>query len=244
MIISHPSNVFDINKYKVRKILERMERIQDGDEEEKEEEQWQRQGGQQQEKQKYSLGTTDSYIGDVKTIITTTSAIGAIISNNNNQKNKKSKKENGEGVDETEVEEDSPTILLSIGSYRVIKKDDRLVLKVRDRKKWHDLSYIRDWRKDILERYFKLNKSYSSMFATENLPAYSIDNGVDWDKIVKILVTFEAVNSAMDYRDAINLLDTLNRMEYGEIHFWASKFLNDKVKARRAFRILYSRRCV
>ncbi|MEM4399931.1 MAG: hypothetical protein QW776_02140 [Candidatus Nitrosocaldus sp.] len=135
--------------------------------------------------------------------------------------------------DQKKKNKKSITTLISIGNYKIVRDKDKSALKIHG-KKWYTLSYAKHWRKDIIENYLKLNKKL--------LMRNAYNNEVDWFVIARVLVAFEAVNSARDYKNAIHLLDALNNMEYGDVYFWASQFISVKGRARRAFRILYSKR--
>lgn len=131
--------------------------------------------------------------------------------------------------------------LISIGCYKIAegksKGRDILVMKMHG-KKWYYMSYVKEWRKGIIERYLNLRINNNNDILLQQQQTCHT-TATDWEKVAKIFVAFEAVNSARDYKEAINLLNAVKNMEYGEIHFWASKFLESKVKARSAFRILY-----
>lgn len=127
------------------------------------------------------------------------------------------------------------------------KDNSRLIFKVLYGGKSLQLTYVKDWRKPIIERFLAKRKwdwsdskdRDSSGMTTE---LESRREGLEWDEIASLFIAFEAVNSARDYREAINLLDETHEMSYGEVHFWASKLLSNRLNARRAFRIMYSRR--
>lgn len=116
---------------------------------------------------------------------------------------------------------------------KYIKLSDNYCIKIfKDKiqlltfnKNWIVLSEVTEWRFNIIMNYL------------DKIKKKSCD---DWYTIAKILVLFEAINSALTFKYAIHFLYIVDQMEPGDIFFWASEFLNRKEKAQNAFRILYT----
>lgn len=59
------------------------------------------------------------------------------------------------------------------------------------------------------------------------------------DKAAKTYVALEILRSAKNPQEAARFLRTLDSLSPLELHFWAYKFLGDREKPRKAWRILY-----
>lgn len=85
------------------------------------------------------------------------------------------------------------------------------------------LSSVTGWRAVLAKRYL------------------SFDSDEWGDQAVRMFVGLNVLSAAKDKVEAIHYIDTVKSIGSAEIHFWASKFLNND-KARGAWRVLYRER--
>ncbi|MEN3052979.1 MAG: hypothetical protein ABC595_07950 [Candidatus Methanosuratincola petrocarbonis] len=95
------------------------------------------------------------------------------------------------------------------------------VIEDRFGRKKVSLSRLRGWRKEIAEEHLKL------------------ESGKWDDDAAKTLVSLEALKCARSLDEALKFLQAVNSLSQLDLHFWATKFLNDDKKPRRAWRMLY-----
>lgn len=82
------------------------------------------------------------------------------------------------------------------------------------------LSSVKGWRAGLARKYL------------------SFDSDEWGDQAARVFVGLNVLSAAKDRIDAIHYIDIIKTMGSAEIHFWASKFLNND-RTRAAWRVFY-----
>lgn len=86
-----------------------------------------------------------------------------------------------------------------------------------------NLSMVRGWRRELALKHLSINQN-------------------EWnDSAVKAYVGIQVLKAAKNREEALHFLKIVETLSRFELHFWASKFLNNE-KTRKAWRAFYEKK--